>query len=212
MVNTRRGYTAIGGDFEKAFRYERILKLVNVNDDIATVLRLHLVIENILDLWVSKATQHPEILAHGRFSFAHKLALAEGSGLPKDLAKAYGHINKIRNQIAHAKTEELSDSQVESMASLTDNIRTKIKENDSLKVKELHLGVGGTSPSGENVTQQVEYIASSNRIKLIIAGCILLTKSVALFTSELSKMGVPLTVGEAMPSDYEPPQFKDFEP
>lgn len=208
MVNTRRGYTAIGGDFEKAFRYDRILKLVNVNDDIATVLRLHLVIENILELWVAKATQHSEILTYGRFSFSHKLALAEGSGLPKDLAKAYGHINKIRNQIAHAKTEELSESQVESMAALTDNVRTQIKESDSLKVKKSHFCVGGTLPSGEDVTQQLEYAASSNRIKLIIAGCILLTKSVALFISELSRMGVPLTVGEAMPSDFEPPKFE----
>ncbi|BCB60426.1 hypothetical protein HaloA020_11270 [Halomonas sp. A020] len=208
MESARQGYTAIGGDFEKAFRYERILKLVNVNDDIATVLRLHLVIENILELWVSKATQHPEILAHGRFSFAHKLALAEGSGLPQDLAKAYGHINKVRNQIAHAKTEELSDAQVESMAALTDNIVTGIKENDDLKVRKLHLGIGGILPSGEAATQQLEYATSSNRIKLIIAGCILLTKSVALFTSELSSMGVPLTVGEAMPSDFEPPSFE----
>lgn len=208
MESARQGYTAIGGDFEKAFRYERILKLVNVNDDIATVLRLHLVIKNILELWVSKATQHPEILAHGRFSFAHKLALAEGSGLPQDLAKAYGHINKVRNQIAHAKTEELSDAQVESMAALTDNIVTGIKENDDLKVRKLHLGIGGILPSGEAATQQLEYATSSNRIKLIIAGCILLTKSVALFTSELSRMGVPLTVGEAMPSDFEPPSFE----
>lgn len=51
-------------------------------------------------------------------------------------------------------------------------------------------------------------VNDNNRIKLIIAGCILLTKSVALFTSELSRMGVPLTVGEAMPSDFEPPTFE----
>lgn len=208
MENAGKRYIAIGGDFEKAFRYDRILKLVNVNDDIAVVLRLHLIIENILELWVAKATQHPEILAHGRFSFSHKLALAEGSGLPRGLAKAYGHINGVRNQIAHAKTEELSDSQVESMTALTDNIITGIKENDSLKVRKLHLGIGGTSPSGEAATQQLEYATSSNRIKLIIAGCILLTKSVALFTSELSRMGVSLTVGEAMPGDFEPPKFE----
>ncbi len=89
---------------EELTNFKEIIAAAETEDEIGTVLRLHLVIEEFLKFYLSRKrigeiatyTNEPKY-------FAGKLYLSVAFGLPIPIARVAHQINKIRNNLAHKR-------------------------------------------------------------------------------------------------------------
>ena len=81
-------------------------------DPTYSLLRAHLIFEQLLDTFLKRTLVHPGALTDARFTFAQKLAIsrAVASGIsPSDWTwQAVARLNKIRNTLAHSLGPKLS--------------------------------------------------------------------------------------------------------
>lgn len=80
-------------------------------DPTHSLLRAHLLFEQMLDAFLEKRLSHPSALSDARFTFAQKMAITKAiaqTPVPSDWTwQALARLNKIRNALAHSPGPKL---------------------------------------------------------------------------------------------------------
>lgn len=116
------GYIRIGGDFSKIYDLETMNALLNTNDTIGAVLRIHFCCEHIIDLWCNKITSNKDFFDFGRTNFIMKVSIAKKLGLPAEISSFLKNINNLRNSFAHETNFVISNQKLDDMRHLVDQI------------------------------------------------------------------------------------------
>lgn len=185
------GRTAIGGHFSSIFDNKDYLAMINIPDEAACVLRGHLILEEVLNLWSRKITSVDDLYKGMFFSFKSKLVISENLGFDKDHCTAFNKINDIRNKFSHRKGFELEKSQVESLAKIVDGISSK---NVVQKCHTFEMVVGGQTVEGELREVKLNWEASNNRMKFVLVFVILMLKLTEWIQKELNVRGIRFTI------------------
>jgi hypothetical protein len=99
-----------------------LIAAAETEDEVGTVLRIHLAIEQVL-VWYIKCKITPEFNLYVKEprDFGSKLSLATAFGLPLAFVRVIHQINKIRNKLAHGDSE-LSADQLKELARQVDKL------------------------------------------------------------------------------------------
>jgi hypothetical protein len=83
-------------------------------DDLGTVLICHLAVEHYLDEWLAAANPATKPTGKTRLTFAQKIDHADGAdSLIQPLMPGLKLLNRIRNELAHDLTTQISDKRLE---------------------------------------------------------------------------------------------------
>ncbi|MNU43064.1 hypothetical protein D3C71_318400 [compost metagenome] len=107
-------------DFRKLeSQYRVFLRAAETDDELGTVLRLHLLVETFLETARDVLLQ-PELkrFAPEPRNFADKLGYAAVSGLPIPLAEVMHHLGKMRNKLAHRDESGIDMGDMQQLARL----------------------------------------------------------------------------------------------
>ncbi|MGE7958210.1 hypothetical protein ACQKQA_16785, partial [Pseudomonas sp. NPDC089530] len=109
-------YVEVNHDLVKFVDPSIYADLIAKNDEAACVLRLQLICERFLSVYLSERIppENLEFFTTGKGNkaellkyFNEKLTAAIASGLPANLARPLKHLNQLRNKFAHNLEKEL---------------------------------------------------------------------------------------------------------
>jgi|AntRauTorckE6833_2_1112554.scaffolds.fasta_scaffold01085_4 hypothetical protein len=94
-----------------------LILAAETDDELGTVLRLHLALEHLLDFYL-KQKRLGEVASFVREprEFGAKLSLAVAFGFPVIIARVYRQVNIIRNKLAHEPGESIGSGDVQELA------------------------------------------------------------------------------------------------
>jgi len=182
--------------FIKIFGQVDISKLIlstNRNEDeLGSVLRIHLLCERLLDAWIAAQLDKENLFENSagekiKFnpSYAMKLGLAKKLGLHEGLCTCLQKINKIRNSFAHRyDCNPLSETDMKSMASILKTIPLpgKVKKIDDVEFIILDEG-------GQQIAKYLfDDDKTPNRIRLTIIFANILARIVVVAGEELKNI------------------------
>lgn len=183
-------YTKISGDFEKIFDLGNMNSLINSNDEIAIMLRGHLILEEFLNLWATKITDTNDLFSDNFYTFKIKLSLAEKLGFRNDFVKCFDAINKLRNKLSHKIGYKISGSELESIKALVDNIGM---DNLFYKCEQYYIGKEGILKSEKHsVIEDWQNMDNKNRFLVVI--CILFLKVIFWMQTEFINRNIKLQI------------------
>lgn len=122
-------YVRISGDFESIFNQKNMQGLINSNDEIAVILRGHLILEEFLNLWVLKNLGY-DIFGDKFFAFKTKLDISMRVGLRKEFINVLSEINTLRNKLSHRIGFEIKISDLNSIRDKVNRIKTSKEVDD----------------------------------------------------------------------------------
>ncbi|EOU9609876.1 hypothetical protein ACOJD9_003144 [Cronobacter dublinensis] len=104
-------------------QWEKILSLVNSNDDIGVFLRVHLLIEQSLEAWCICASENNNFFngfgENLNIDFATKAQLSQNFGLSEPVFKFVKRVNRLRNIRAHQIEKfNITDAEIDALTSL----------------------------------------------------------------------------------------------
>lgn len=102
---------------------EKILALINSQDDIGVYLRSHLLIEQILEAWIICASRNRDFFfgfgENLNLDFAAKAQLAMNFGMSREMVKFVKKFNKFRNKRSHQiDNAEIASSEIDSLTGI----------------------------------------------------------------------------------------------
>ncbi|HHG9511380.1 TPA: hypothetical protein ACPY0D_001871 [Citrobacter amalonaticus] len=102
---------------------EKIVSLINSQDDIGVYLRAHLLIEQTLEAWLICSTNNRDFLAgfgeNLSLDFAAKAQLAMNFGMSRELVKFVKKFNNFRNRRSHQiDSSEITISEIDTLVGL----------------------------------------------------------------------------------------------
>ncbi len=104
-------------NIEQFLDMEGILRAVEADDELACVLRFHLLLERSLNFYVDRhRVGELKTYIPDSWQYSQKLGVAVAFGLPPALAATYYQINKMRNAVAHGAKTDLDPKGVEQLA------------------------------------------------------------------------------------------------
>lgn len=168
-----------------------ILSIDQNDDELGSVLRVHLLCERLLDAWIAAQLEREDLFENSagekiKFnpSYGMKLGLAKKLGMNAGLCSCLQTINKIRNSFAHRyDCEPLLDKDMQTMASVLKGIPLpgKVKSVDDVDFKIL-------DNSGNQIkSYYFNDEKTPNRIRLIIIFSNILARVVTTVGEELDK-------------------------
>lgn len=122
-------YVQLNHDFIKFIDPELYTSVLDKKDDGDCVLRLQLICERFLSVYLKEriAPDNIEFFTSGKGKgteilrhFNERLTTAVASGLPAELARPLKHLNKIRNEFAHNIDYEIKDADMTKYFDLVD--------------------------------------------------------------------------------------------
>ena len=184
-------HVAIGGDFNRIFDHRDFLAMVSIPDEATCILRAHLILEEVLNLWSGKLTGTEDLYAGGFVPFRTKLIISRNLGLPDDLFIVLDKINEIRNRFSHKKGYVLEGSQVDALRKKVDPL---VPEAKLLPCEEFHAHVGGKDAEGNQVEKIYKWGDGENRIRFVIVFVILMLKITHWMQQEFHQRGIQYTI------------------
>ncbi|MDH0092778.1 hypothetical protein N7373_15100 [Achromobacter mucicolens] len=114
--------------------YDTFLRAAETDDELGTVLRLHLLLETYLEV-ARDALLQPEVK---RFvgeprNFGDKLGYAAVAGLPVPLAAVMHHVGKMRNKLAHRDESGIDAGDIKQLARLVNQLQPLTSNPDVWK-------------------------------------------------------------------------------
>lgn len=182
---------AVGGDFNRIFDHRDYLAMVSIPDEATCVLRAHLILEEVLNLWCNKLTNTDDLYEGLFFSFKSKLVISKNLGLDVSIVRILDKINNLRNRFSHRRGHQMEKSGIDSIKALVDDLDcpANIQRCDSF-----HLFIGGQDQSGKEVEVTHTYQKGENRIKFLIVFVILMLKLSWWLQAEFSKRGIDYVI------------------
>lgn len=158
-------------DYCSAIDISDLLAKASLSDDeIGTVLRLHLLCERMVEAWICACCDSVELFGDGknkvRIECDAKIAMAGNLGIPPELVKALKTFNSLRNDIAHNLTaQEIQDAKIQS---LKDTLQGYFRQHPiEPSLEESKVGIfDAEGKLTEEVT--LESDSSKNRLKLVL--------------------------------------------
>ena len=130
MTVTVGEVTRLDLDLEKMFDLKMFIDAAETEDEIGCLLRVHLMTEQLLDFYIAEKSRGETRTYTTASTFGPKLGLAVAFGFPLPLAASSYQLNKIRNDVAHRKTDTVSKDQVKQFGRCVNRI-SEIDENFS---------------------------------------------------------------------------------
>lgn len=135
---TQSNMTRTEAYFSEVFDLDIAIALMNSNDEIGVVLRIHFMLESFIELWCNKITKNEDFFNFSpRPNFSLKLEIAKKLWLNAEVARFIKTFNNIRNGIAHKKENAISKKNIdslrhalESMPSLKNEVISDIKDSE----------------------------------------------------------------------------------
>ncbi|WP_201513120.1 MULTISPECIES: hypothetical protein [Psychrobacter] len=120
---THSNMSRVGADFSDVFNLNIIIALINSNDEIGAVLRIHFMLESLIELWCNKITKNEDFFNfRPRPNFSLKLEIAKKLGLNAEMARFIKTFNTIRNDMAHQKENIISTKVIDSLRHALDSM------------------------------------------------------------------------------------------
>lgn len=182
---------AVGGDFSRIFDRRDYLAMVSIPDEATCVLRAHLILEEVLNLWSSKLTGTDDLYAGTFVPFKTKLVVSKNLGLRDDIFDVLERINKIRNDLSHKKGCQLEKSWIDSLCSRIDGIASDVQLQPC---KEFHAYVGGKDAEGTPVEKTYRWKDGDNRIRFVIMFVVLMLKITHWIQTEFRARKIEYTI------------------
>ncbi len=162
---------------EELVDWKTLVEAAETDDEIGTVLRLHLVIEKLLAFYLdrkrvgdlAKYTQQPR-------SFAGKLSLSAAFGLPIPLVGAAYQINKIRNKLAHKDQNSINPGDIKELA-------RRVERISELGIKIVPLEKQAVSMPLKRPDETIAFGKDSPRIDFFIATMIFYSATIQWLNS-----------------------------
>jgi len=199
------GYIAINGDLGVFLDSNKYVPILNINDEAAVVLRLSLLIENFLEIFI-KNVRRPgteNFVKPARY-FMAKVETSVALGLPLSIAKALVTINSIRNKFAHKLDYSMNDedfNEIEASVNLIDIETVNPFGLLNMEVSKHMFEEGVSSLAFYN---SLDYSAPLKKRKLyrLVGVVFILANKCAFFTlNELDRQGRLSFGGEATEQD-----------
>jgi hypothetical protein len=104
-------------NIDELFDMEGMIRAAEADDDLACVLRFHLLLEKSLNFYVDRhRVGELKTYIKNSWQYSLKLGVAVAFGLPPALAATYYQLNKMRNDFAHGSQVALDPKGVEQLA------------------------------------------------------------------------------------------------
>jgi len=145
------------------------ISVIDSDDDLTSVLKLHLLTERLLEAWICGRTEVDVFSSEGEprceLPYSSKLSLAARLGFPLPAYNVLKKLNKMRNEFAHRLSAScISDNYLDSMLANTEMMPLG---PDMITIKE--MGYQRFTPTGDT---KVKYMYSEentpSRIKLLL--------------------------------------------
>lgn len=135
--------------------------LLEIDDDILAILKIHLLCEHLIEAWVCSKTNQENLFVEPvkiNMNFSTKLKLARNMGLQKEIYSLFSKINNIRNKFAHNLSHTIiSDKDIEDMKNII--------SNNTLFIDALNMSF---QRSDKEEKYNIENNSTPNRVKLYI--------------------------------------------
>lgn len=135
--------------------------LLHIDDDILTILKIHLLCEHLIEAWICSKTNQETLFLEPmkiNMNFSTKLKLARNMGLQKEIYELISKINSIRNKFAHNLSETIiSNKDIQDMVNII--------LNDKLFINALSMSFKRDDTEEE---YKIQGETTPNRIKLCI--------------------------------------------
>jgi len=187
----------ISGDFASVFDHEDHLAMLNSRDEAAVVLKAHLILEELLNVWTSKVTGAEDLFAGGFVPFKTKLNVSENLGLSPDLCKALGKFNDVRNKYSHKRKYSADLQVIESLAASVDGAIPDLKIS---RCCEFVINSSGVDASGIRHEVQHLWDTSENGKKFLVILIVLVLKLTHWMQNAFNARGVSYTLITSMPT------------
>jgi len=141
--------------------WKRLTSIMESEDDIGVVLRLHLVTEKIIEAWCCAASNNSHFFdGFGEsltMSYAAKLKLASNFGLNDFSYKELKEINRIRNARSHQiDNSKITDQEIQKLITLISGDGQKeLIEDEKFG---LFVGEKGVHLNGEGISNREKFI------------------------------------------------------
>jgi hypothetical protein len=156
--------------------------LLDINDDILAILKIHLLCEHLIEAWICSKTNQENLFVEPvkiNMNFSTKLKLARNLSLEKEIYLLFSKINTIRNKFAHNLSQTvISNNDIEDMKNIISN-NTLFTSASTMSFQR----------SDKEEKYNIENDSTPNRIKLcIFYFSIILSIGEKKTTSENTKM------------------------
>jgi len=161
-----------------------IIKVIDTEDLVGAVLRVHLISELLIDSWICARTDCNELFGTReddrlQIECSKKISLARNLGLPKEICTLLKKLNKVRNDFAHKiESSDIDDKDMLSLIDLTKNLSSKLNNGFSIKTTTAFYRKDGSLICEIHIDESSEF----NKFKLIIVINIL----IMAFTQDVS--------------------------
>ena len=152
--------------------WERLSSIMQSEDDIGVVLRLHLVTEKIIEAWCCAASNNHNFFdgfgENVTMSYAAKLKLATNFGLNEFSYQELKVVNKIRNARSHQiDNSEITNEEINKLITLiSKGDQRELIENPKFGIL---IGDKGIHLNDEGISNREKFIASIAAVILRIA-------------------------------------------
>lgn len=184
-------HVAVGGDFANVFDHEDYIAMINATDEVAVVLRAHLILEEFLNIWASRVTKTDDLFLSTFVPFKTKLCIASNLGLADEYRNFLDKFNDIRNSYSHRRKFTMQQSQLDGLCLKVDAMSAT---RAILPCKKFQLYISGKTPDGtdKEITYTWETADMKKRIMLVFVLFVL--NFVTWMQEEFKKRGISYTI------------------
>ncbi len=181
----------VGGDFNRIFDHQDYLAMISIPDEATCILRAHLILEEVLNLWASKLTRTDDLYDGTFVSFKIKLVVAKNLGMDQTLCSVLDKINDIRNRFSHRKGYKFEDSMVNA---LKERVNALVEGAKVQPCETFHVFAGGKDVDGNSVERTYSWKDSDNRMKFVLVFVILMLKLAYWIQEEFNRRRIEFTI------------------
>jgi hypothetical protein len=180
-------YVGVGGDFGRVFDPEDYLTMVNALDEATVVLRIHLVLEEFLNIWSSRVTRTDDLFEGTFVPFKTKLTICQNLGLDGAFAAVIDKVNDIRNRYTHRRKYKIEEN---ALLSLRDKITALPSEQELLPCEKFEIYLDGVDQTGQRKQISYSWQTADTKKRLAIIQIILVLKLVQWMQKEFNARGI----------------------
>jgi len=184
----------VGGDFGRIFDHRDYLAMVSIPDEATCVLRAHLILEEVLNVWSNKVTSTDDLFRGGFVPFKTKLLIARNLGFDDGLFQILDRVNELRNRFSHRKGYVLEFSAIDALRRLVDAVAAPITVTPC---ETFRATVSGLDASGNRREIDHSWSSADNRMKLVILFVVLMLKITHWMQGEFLKRGIRYVIVES---------------